>query len=124
LESALGELTRHEIRAVGIRKPQPSTPTGGPRGFSDFERGALSPENRALTSAVELSIRRTLSAQQKETTMRLIRACLVVLAILVPVSWTVAHAEDTGAAGSTGKGKKKSGKKKGTGGESGEGGEK
>jgi hypothetical protein len=51
--------------------------------------------------------------------MRLIRACFVVLAILVPASWTVAHAGDTGAAGSGGKkSKKKSSKKKDTSGDS------
>jgi len=47
--------------------------------------------------------------------MRLIRACFLVLAILVPVSWTVAHAaDDMGGAGGSGgkKSKKKSSKKK------------
>ena len=50
--------------------------------------------------------------------MRLIRACFLVLAILVPVSWTVAHAaDDMGSGGSGGgkKSKKKSGKKKDSG---------
>ena len=53
--------------------------------------------------------------------MRLIRACFVVLAILVPASWTVAHAGDTGAAGSGGSKKKKksSSKKKDTSGDTG-----
>ena len=52
--------------------------------------------------------------------MRLIRACVVVLAILVPASWTLAHAGDTGAAGSGGskKSKKKSSKKKDSSGDS------
>ena len=51
--------------------------------------------------------------------MRLIRVCFVALAILVPASWTVAHAGDTGAAGSGGsKKKKKSSKKKDTSGDS------
>ncbi len=52
--------------------------------------------------------------------MRLIRACFVVLAMLVPASWTVAHAGDTGAAGSGGskKSKKKSSKKKDSSGDS------
>jgi hypothetical protein len=52
--------------------------------------------------------------------MRLIRACFVALVILVPVSWTVAHAGDTGAAGTGGskKSKKKSSKKKDTSGNS------
>jgi hypothetical protein len=49
--------------------------------------------------------------------MRLIRACFLVLAILAPVSWTVAHAADEGGGmgGSDGKSKKKSGKKKSSG---------
>jgi hypothetical protein len=51
--------------------------------------------------------------------MRLIRACIVVLAILLPVSWTVAQAGDTGDMGAAGSGggkksKKKSSKKKDT----------
>jgi hypothetical protein len=66
-----------------------------------------------------LSFGRTLSHQHEETTMRLIRACFVVLAMLVPASWTVAHAGDTGAAGSGGKkSKKKSSKKKDSSGDS------
>jgi hypothetical protein len=55
--------------------------------------------------------------------MRLLRACFVVLAILVPASWTVAHAGDTGDMGAAGSGggkksKKKSSKKKDTSGSS------
>jgi hypothetical protein len=53
--------------------------------------------------------------------MRLIRACFLVLAILVPASWTVAHADDMAAGGSSGssKSKKKGKKKDGSGGEGG-----
>jgi hypothetical protein len=48
--------------------------------------------------------------------MKLIRAMFFTLAVLLPASWTIAHAEGTGgSAGSTKKSKKKS-KKGGTGG--------
>jgi hypothetical protein len=50
--------------------------------------------------------------------MRLIRACFLVLAIVVPASWTIAHAagDDSATGGSGGGSKsKKKGKKKDSG---------
>jgi len=47
--------------------------------------------------------------------MKLIRAMFFTLAVLLPTSWTIAHAEGTGGSGETKKSKKKS-KKGGTGG--------
>ncbi len=55
--------------------------------------------------------------------MKLIRACLVALAVLVPASWTIAHAEDAPKDDKGGEMKKeKKGKKskKKEGGESGD----
>jgi hypothetical protein len=55
--------------------------------------------------------------------MTLIRACFLVLAILVPASWTIAHADDTAAGGSSGSSsqkKKKGSKKSKSGGDSGD----
>lgn len=46
--------------------------------------------------------------------MKLIRACFLVLAVLLPTSWTLAHAEDAPApaGGEMKKGKAKKSKKK------------
>jgi hypothetical protein len=50
--------------------------------------------------------------ETKETTMKLIRAIFLTLAVLLPTSWTIAHAEGMGgASGETKKSKKKSKKK-------------
>jgi len=48
--------------------------------------------------------------------MKLIRALFFTLAVLLPTSWTIAHAEGTGGSGEAKKSKKKSKKKGGTGG--------
>ena len=47
--------------------------------------------------------------------MKFIRALFFMLAVLLPTSWTIAHAVGTGGSGEAKKGKKKS-KKGGTGG--------
>jgi hypothetical protein len=47
--------------------------------------------------------------------MKLIRAMFFTLAVLLPTSWTIAHAEGTGGSSASKKSKKKS-KKGGTGG--------
>jgi hypothetical protein len=50
--------------------------------------------------------------ETKETTMKLIRAMFFTLAVLLPTSWTIAHAEGMGgSSGETKKSKKKSKKK-------------
>jgi hypothetical protein len=65
---------------------------------------------------------RVVTNETKEMTMKLIRALFLTLAVLLPTSWTIAHAE--GMAGASGESKKKSKKKKkkegGMGGMSGE----
>jgi len=53
--------------------------------------------------------------------MKLIRALFFTLAVLLPTSWTIAHAE--GMAGASGESKKKSKKKSKKGGMGGESGE-
>jgi hypothetical protein len=58
---------------------------------------------------------RVVTNETKETTMKLIRAMFFTLAVLLPTSWTIAHAEGTGGSSATKKSKKKS-KKGGTGG--------
>jgi hypothetical protein len=55
--------------------------------------------------------------------MKLIRAMFFTLAVLLPTSWTIAHAEGTGGSSATKKSKKKS-KKGGSGGSSDTGDEK
>ncbi len=55
-------------------------------------------------------MRALIPSAQKEKTMKLVRACLVALAVLIPASWTIAHAGDE--AGDKGGEMKKEGKKK------------
>jgi hypothetical protein len=43
--------------------------------------------------------------------MRLVRGCMLLLAVLLPTSWTIARADEMGAGGSMG-GEKKKAKKK------------
>jgi hypothetical protein len=50
---------------------------------------------------------------QKETTMKLIRACFLLLAVLLPASWTVAHADDMKEGDKPAETKKEGKKKKG-----------
>jgi hypothetical protein len=53
---------------------------------------------------------RVVTNETKEMTMKLIRALFLMLAVLLPTSWTIAHAEGMG--GVSGETKKKSKKKK------------
>ena len=48
--------------------------------------------------------------------MKLIRAMFFTLAVLLPTSWTIAHAEGTGGSSGSAKKSKKKSKKGGTGG--------
>jgi hypothetical protein len=56
--------------------------------------------------------------KSKEKIMKLIRACVLVLTVMLPTSWTIAHAGDEAKEGDksgeakTGKGKSKKSKKK------------
>ena len=56
----------------------------------------------------------------EEKIMKLIRACFLVLAVLLPTSWTIAHAEDAPPAGSEKKEKKAKKSKKKEGGDMGD----
>ena len=55
---------------------------------------------RGPSSSAEIGIMRGLSSESdsktnaQEKTMKLIRACFLVLAVLLPTSWTIARAED------------------------------
>jgi hypothetical protein len=53
--------------------------------------------------------------ETKETTMKLIRAMFFTLAVLLPTSWTIAHAEGMGGASGESKKSKKKSKKKDSG---------
>jgi hypothetical protein len=53
--------------------------------------------------------------ETKETTMKLIRAIFLTLAVLLPTSWTIAHAEGMGGASGESKKSKKKSKKKDSG---------
>ena len=54
---------------------------------------------------------RVVTNETKEMTMKLIRALFFTLAVLLPTSWTIAHAEGMGGASGEKKTKKKSKKK-------------
>jgi hypothetical protein len=56
---------------------------------------------------------RVVTNETKEMTMKLIRALFLTLAVLLPTSWTIAHAEGMGGMSGEKKTKKKKKKKEG-----------